>query len=154
MSQENKAAHALRRLIRSLDIENKVHDFETAMEEGRDVLRELNMPAIHDFEEDVVDRADALGLKPNYDHQRFNFHTVITGFSTSLTEEQANAIAAHFGMEKAEPKQDALWLLSDDDDDMYMSIFEGRDGVGMEFGPGRLVEMLEFMESESEPSKS
>lgn len=154
MSQENKAAYALRRLIRSMDIEDHAHLFEAAAEEARDVLRQLNMPAIYEFNDDVVDRADAMGLKPHYNEQSFNSQVVIDGFSASLDKERADAIAAHFGMEKAGPKQDALWLLCDDDEDMYMSIFEGRDGIGMEFGPGRLVEMLEFMESESEPSKS
>jgi hypothetical protein len=153
--QENKAAVALRRLMRSLDIEDHVHDFESAADEARDVLREMNMPAIYEFDEDTVDRADALGLKPLFNHQERNEHIVIHAFTTPLTEEQAKSIASHFKMEVGMLfKDDVLWTLSDDDDDMYISIFEGRGGTAMEFGPGRLAEMLEFMESNPEPGKA
>ncbi len=148
-----EVAIAMRRLMRSLDIEDHVHDFESAADEARDLLREMNMPAIYEFNEDTVDRADALGLKPLFNRQERNEHIVIHAFTTPLTEERAKSIASHFKMEAAEPKNDALWVLSDDDDDMYISIFEGRDGTTMEFGPGRLVEMLEFMESNPEPVK-
>jgi len=151
--QENKAAVALRRLMRSLDIEDHVHDFESAADEARDVLREMNMPAIYEFDEDTVDRADALGLKPLFNHQERNEQIVIHELTKPLTEERAKSPAAHFTTQAAEATHADLWTLSDDDDDMYISIFEKKDGAAMEFGPGRLAEMLEFMESNAEPVK-
>lgn len=161
---DNKAALALRRLLRSMDLPHMRHDRFDAAQAGRVLLEELGMP-VRENGQELIKRAEELELYPYRDAQRYGDCHPIGTFTIDVDLNVAMFLEKRFSLTAGnapdgydvtdihnDPKGEGMEVsVEGEEEDEFITLtlrdqeaVEGRFTVMV--GPARLKDVVEALE--------